>query len=146
MPKTRTTQRTTPKPTTLASALRQRRKDEGHRQVDAAEAMGIDQSTLAKWEAGAMPATNRMQDVADYLGMPFAEVASYYVEDRRTRHGEVNPERDAQINALTDQVSTLTELVVGMSSRLDDLTRLVGTGDHAPVRRSQRASRSRAQR
>jgi transcriptional regulator with XRE-family HTH domain len=70
-------------PVSFAQFVRDRRKAKGDRQIDAAEAVGVVESTWRSYEQGKMPMLHTAYRVADYLGITLDELRPHV----ETTHG-----------------------------------------------------------
>jgi DNA-binding XRE family transcriptional regulator len=55
---------------TAGEMLRRRRRELNDTQATAAQRLGVNQSTVSKWERGERIGWDHVADVADYLGIP----------------------------------------------------------------------------
>lgn len=65
----------------LPRDLRRARRSRGHTQIDAAAALGVAPSTIARWETGTIPTARRIPGLAEYLGVTAAFLAEHLHED-----------------------------------------------------------------
>lgn len=56
-------------PVMLGTMLRERRKQKGHTQAEAAEFLGVHPITFSRWECGLRPKADQVFKIADYLGI-----------------------------------------------------------------------------
>lgn len=95
------------RPMTISHLLRERRRSLGHHQADAAAAVGVAQTTIAKWENGTVPGTKHVPRLAEYLGMSQGELAA-------TLYGG---------GQLDDRVAQLEERLEQLNARVECLFR-----------------------
>jgi transcriptional regulator with XRE-family HTH domain len=65
------------KPKSFSRLVKDVRKKRGHRQTDAAESVGVVESTWRSYERGQLPTVDNLYRVADYLGMTADELRPY---------------------------------------------------------------------
>ncbi len=131
----------------IGELIRRKRRDNRMNQVDAAAILGINQSTVAKWERGDRIAADRLPSLARFLGMPLAELLPLYhagaVDDGFT---EAIEEIHLILTAVEDLPRDLAALradVAGLRtdiSRLERALRLEPRHSDAPVLRRRRAA------
>lgn len=90
---------------TISQLLRERRRSLGHHQADAGAAIGVAQTTIAKWENGTVPGTKHVVKLAEYLDMPPGELAALLYGGGQ----------------LDDRVAALEQRFADLAKRIDEL-------------------------
>lgn len=119
---------------TIGSMLRRRRHELNLKQDDVAKMLGVNQSTVAKYERGDRIGADRLDKVAEFLGLDFDDVLRIYHGFSAEGAEPASDPRDAQVEALTAQVATLSAQMAEL------LTELRG-GTSAPAPRTGRSRR-----
>lgn len=96
----------------LGGMLRTQRRALRQRQEDAAVPLGVDQSTVSKWEnATALPEPRHYEAIGSYLGIDRGEVA-------RILHGEPNDNGVAErLTDLEGRVERIEALMAKVAAR-----------------------------
>lgn len=115
----------------LGDLLRRRRLEHDHTQTHVAEILGVNQSTVAKYERGDGIGPERLARIADYLDMEFSEVLSIYHGFADGAGRSVEPEE-----ALESQVEELTRVVRDLSAQLELLSTLLAVDPKRAVKTS----------
>lgn len=102
---------------TIGTMLRRRRHELDLTQDDVGKTLGVNQSTVAKYERGDRVGSDRLDKVADFLGLEFDDVLRIYHGFTADVDVPVDP-RDAQMSALTEQVATLSEQMAALVEEL----------------------------
>ncbi len=97
----------------MGRAIAQRRLQKGHTQAELAEAIGVEQETISRFERGAtLPPLSRLADIADALKCPLEHLlreGSVRVEDRaQSLHKTLSGLSDADSQLLTEFVDRLS--------------------------------------
>lgn len=112
-------------PGRLAELLVAQIEHRGIRQADAAVLLGTSQQTLSKWCNGVhQPGPDALPTIADFLGLPLAEVQGMVPRRpviRSTSRGKLR-ELEGRVDALTLRVASLAERVEALADRLDRRT------------------------
>lgn len=135
MPAKKKTEPTVERELSIGDMIRRRRRERGYNQTQAGDILGVNQSTVAKWEVGRdNPGIEKLPIIAEFLGIPFPEVMALY-------HGGHDPEWATTVSELRERMAQIEEEIKTLRSEMVSDRR--GTQRSATPQKSSRPAASR---